>query len=158
MLKGLLTMNAEEIERITVVRQIVDKHVTQTLAAKQLGLTVRQVKRLVKKYKQDGAEGLVSKQRGQISNHKCSDQKIASIKKLVTTHYYDFGPKFATEKLEEKHGLKVSKETLRQWMIDWGLWEAKRQKQAQTVKRQLSFPVRDNYDCRFPNIKLTASS
>jgi len=44
MLKGLLTMNAEEIERITVVRQIVDKHVTQTLAAKQLGLTVRQVK------------------------------------------------------------------------------------------------------------------
>ena len=43
MLKGLLTMNAEEIERITVVRQIVDKHVTQTLAAKQLGVASRKV-------------------------------------------------------------------------------------------------------------------
>jgi len=141
MSKGLLTMNTNEIERLAVVRKIVDKQITQTLAAKQLGLTVRQVKRLVKKYRFHGAEGLVSKQRGRASNNKYCDQKIESIKKLVTTHYYDFGPKFAAEKLEEKHGLKVSKETLRQWMVDWGLWEAKRQKQAQT------HPQRERRDC-----------
>jgi transposase len=141
MLKGLLTMNADEIERLAVVQKIVEKHITQMLAAKQLGLTVRQVKRLVKKYKQNGVEGLVSKQRGQISNHKYTDEKIEVIKQLVATHYYDFGPKFAAEKLSEKHGINVSKETLRQWMINWGLWKAKRQKQAQI------HPQRDRRDC-----------
>ena len=50
MLRGLLTMNTNELERLAVVRKLVDKHLTQVVAAKHLGLTVRQVKRLVKKY------------------------------------------------------------------------------------------------------------
>ena len=119
MLRGLLTMSTNELERLSVIQKIVDKHLTQVLAAKQLGLTDRQVRRLVKDYKLYGAEGVVSKQRGQISNHKYSDEKIAAIKQLVSIHYHDFGPKFAAEKLDEKHEIKVSKETLRQWMIDW---------------------------------------
>jgi len=131
MLGELITMNAKELERLAVVRKIVDKHLTQVLAAKHLGLTERQVKRLVKKYKQYGAEGLVSKQRGQTSNRKYSVEKIEETKRLVGLHYYDFGPKFAAEKLIEKHEIKVSKETMRQWMVNWGLWKAKRQKQAQ---------------------------
>lgn len=134
-------MSTAELERLSVIQKIVDKSLTQILAAKQLGLTDRQIRRLVKEYKLHGAEGLVSKQRGQISNHKYSDEKIDVIKSLVETHYYDFGPTFAAEKLDEKHGLKVSKETLRQWMIDWGLWKAKRQNQAQI------HPQRDRRDC-----------
>lgn len=134
-------MSTNELERLSVIQKIVDKHLTQVLAAKQLGLTDRQVRRLVKDYKLYGAEGVVSKQRGQISNHKYSDEKIEVIKRLVSMHYYDFGPKFAAEKLDEKHGIKVSKETLRQWMIDWGLWLAKRQKRAQI------HPQRDRRDC-----------
>ena len=120
MLKGLLTMSAKELERVSMGKKIIDKRLTQVLGAQQLGLTSRQVKRLVKKYKKYGAEGLVSKQRGKISNNKFSDKKIEDIKKLVSMHYYDFGPKFAAEKLSEKHGIQVSKETLRQWMVDWG--------------------------------------
>ena len=41
---------------------------------------------------------------------------------LVRENYIDFGPTFATEKLEEDHGLKVSRETLRKWMQDAGIW------------------------------------
>ena len=141
MLKGLLTMSAKELERLSVVQKIIDKRITQALGAEQLGLTIRQVKRLVRAYKQHGAQGLVSKQKGQVSNNKFSDKKIADIKKLVSTHYYDFGPKFATERLAEKHSIQVSKETLRQWMVDWGLWKAKRQKQAKI------HPQRDRRDC-----------
>jgi len=141
MLRGLLTMSTNELERLSVIQKIVDKQLTQVLAAKQLGLTDRQVRRLVKDYKLYGAEGVVSKQRGQISNHKYSDEKSEEIKRLVAMHYYDFGPKFAAEKLDEKHGITVSKETLRQWMIDWGLWKAKRQKDAQI------HPQRDRRDC-----------
>ena len=141
MLKGLLTMSTKEIDRLSVVNKILDKRLTQAQAAQQLGLTIRQVKRLVRKYKQYGAEGLVSKQRGQVSNNKFSDKKIEDIKKLVSMHYYDFGPKFAAEKLAEKHGIQVSKETLRQWMVDWGLWSAKRHKEAKI------HPQRDRRDC-----------
>jgi len=141
MLKGLLTMSIKELDRLSVVHKIIDKRLTQALGAQQLGLTIRQVKRLVRKYKQYGAESLVSKQRGQVSNNKFSDKKIADIKELVSTHYYDFGPTFAAEKLIEKHGIRVSKETLRQWMVDWGLWKARRQKQAQI------HPQRDRREC-----------
>jgi len=91
-------MSAKEIDRLSVVQKIIDKRLTQALGAKQLGLTIRQVKRLVRKYRQYGAEGLISKQRGQVSNNKYSDKKIEDIKKLVSMHYYDFGPKFAAEK------------------------------------------------------------
>jgi len=134
-------MSTKEIERLSVIQKIIDKYLTQALGAQQLGLTIRQVKRLVRNYKQRGAEGLVSKQRGQVSNNKFSDKKIEDIKKLVLTHYYDFGPKFAAEKLTEKHGIRVSKETLRQWMVDWGLWKAKRQKEARI------HPQRDRREC-----------
>ncbi len=51
MLRGLLTMSTNELERISVIQKIVDKNLTQVLAAKQLGLTDRQVRRLVKNYK-----------------------------------------------------------------------------------------------------------
>jgi len=141
MLRGLLTMSTNELERLSVIQKIVDKNITQVLAAEQLGLTDRQVRRLVKNYILYGAEGLTSKQRGQIGNRKYTDEKIAAIKALVVKHYYDFGPKFAAEKLYEKHAIKVNKETLRQWMVEWGLWKAKRQKQAQI------HPQRDRRDC-----------
>ncbi len=141
MLEGLFTMSTEELERLEVIRKVVDKRLTQAVASRQVGVTVRQIKRLVKKYRDYGAKGLISKQRGQISNHKYTADKIEAIKELVKKHYYDFGPKFATEKLQEHHGIKVSKETLRQWMIEWGLWKAKRQKEA------LRHPQRARRDC-----------
>lgn len=119
--KELLIMSTKEVERVTTIQKIIDKKITQVIASQQLGLTVRQIKRLVKKYKQSGPLGLVSKQRGQPSNRKFTEEKIELIKELVETHYYDFGPKFAAEKLYESHKITVSKETLRQWMIEWNL-------------------------------------
>lgn len=144
-------MSTKELDRLSIVQKIVDRCLTQAQGAQQLGLTIRQVKRLVRQYKQYGAQGLVSKQRGQVSNNKFSDKKIEEIKKLVLTHYYDFGPKFAGEKLTEKHGIKVSKETLRQWMVDWGLWKAKRQKEAKI------HPQRDRRDCYGELIQIDGS-
>jgi len=52
---------------LEVISKVVDKHVTQVIAARQLGITERQIKRLVKRYHAEGAEGLKSKQRGQVA-------------------------------------------------------------------------------------------
>jgi len=62
----MLTMSTDELERLSVIQKIIDKNLTQVLAAKQLDLTDRHVRRLVKSYKLHGAEGIVSKQRGQL--------------------------------------------------------------------------------------------
>jgi len=140
-LEGFLTMSTKELKRLSVIEKVIDKQLTQLIAAEHLGLTVRQIKRLVKRYKQYGPKGLTSKQRGTQGNRKYTDKKLAIIKDLIETHYYDFGPKFAAEKLYERHEIKVNKETLRQLMVEWGLWKAKRQKQAQI------HPQRDRREC-----------
>jgi transposase len=127
-LEGLFIMSTEELERVTTIQRVIDKKITQTIAAQHLGLTVRQIKRLVKKFKLNGSQGLISKRRGQPSNHKYSKDKIEEIKTLITRHYYDFGPTFAAEKLFQLHNIKISKETLRTLMIEWGFWKAKKQK------------------------------
>jgi transposase len=140
-LEGFLIMSTKEVKRLSIIERVIDKKLTQLIAAEHLGLTVRQIKRLIKRYRQDGPKGLTSKHRGSQGNRKYTDEKIALIKGLIETHYHDFGPKFAAEKLYERHGITVNKETLRQLMVGWGLWEAKRQKQAQT------HPQRDRREC-----------
>ena len=130
-LEGLITMSTKELKRISVIEKVIDRKLTQVIAAEHLGLTVRQIKRLVKSYRQHGAKGLISKHRGRQGNRQYSAKRIAIIKEVIETHYYDFGPKFAAEKLYERHGIKVNKETLRQLMIGWGFWEAKQQRRAQ---------------------------
>ena len=49
---------------------------------------------------------------------------------LVRAHYADFGPTLAAEMLAERHGLKVSRETLRGWMTEAGLWLSRRQRRS----------------------------
>jgi hypothetical protein len=138
----LFTMSKAEIERLTVIQQIVEKRFKQSQGAKLLKLTPRHMRRLVKAYRQEGISGLVSKRRHQVSNRQHDESMRLQIKQLVHLHYVDFGPTFAAEKLHECHGLKVNKETLRQWMIDWGLWKAKRHKTVkihQTRQRRACF-------------------
>jgi hypothetical protein len=126
--RGLLTMNTQEIERVTVIRQVVEKRIKQSKAMKLLKLSKRQVIRLVKKYRKEGPVGLISKRRGQPSNHRHDSRVKLEVKKLVHEHYYDFGPTLASEKLNERHQIVVNKETLRQWMMEWELWKTRRHK------------------------------
>lgn len=124
---GLLTMSTKEVERVTVVKQVIDKRLKQNVAAKLLNLSTRQLRRLMKKYRRSGTAGLISKQRGW-SNHCHQGVVKTNTEMLVRKHYHDFGPTFASEKLRELHKINVNKETLRQWMMEWDLWKAKRHK------------------------------
>lgn len=119
---GLLTMSRKELDRVEWMLRVHERRMTQAQAAEHLGLSLRQVERLYRAYKAHGAPGLVSKKRGQPSARRlCAalrDQAVA----LVRDKYGDFGPTLACEKLIEVHGLVVSVETLRQWMIDAAIW------------------------------------
>jgi hypothetical protein len=121
-MQDIITMSNKELHRVEILQKLIDKRLIEHEAAKQLGLSIRQIRRLRKAYKADGAIGVVSKKRGNPSNHKYPD----SVKELaiayVKQYYVDFKPTFACEKLSENHGLTISRETLRKWMIDAELW------------------------------------
>jgi hypothetical protein len=91
-----------------------------------MGLHRRQVFRLLRGLKQDGAASLLSKRRGKPSNHRLPPEVRRLALSIVRERYVDFGPTFAAEKLAEWHGCSVSRETLRGWMIEDGLWTDRR--------------------------------
>ena len=127
-MKGLLNMNHKEVNRISIMEKVLKKEIKQKKAAKVLGLSTRQIRRLKKQYKKKGAKGLIHKSRGRIGNRKIPNEEIAKIVNLVKEKYWDFGPTLAWEKLVQYHHLSFSVETLRKAMIKDGVWKPKRQR------------------------------
>jgi transposase len=125
MIDGLVTMSMRELGRINLIRKVAEQGLKQSVVMRELGLSKRQVIRLVKAFRAGGEKALVSKRRGKIGNRSRGPEYKAEVKKIVEQHYADFGPTFAAEKLEQLNTLKINKETLRQWMIEWGLWKSK---------------------------------
>jgi len=118
-----IEMSGKEVKRLEVLCQVSDGMVRQSVAAQALGLSVRQVRRLQRRYEKSGATGLVSHRRGKPSNRRIPDEIKDAILARLRECYTDFGPTLAAEYLQED-GLQVSKETLRGWMIEAGLWQA----------------------------------
>lgn len=124
---AIIAMSKQELTRLDIVQRVVRRQMTQAEAARLLSLTVRQVKRLVRAWRAQGAQGLVSKQRGQPSNHRLDADFKAQVLDALRSRYSGFGPTLAAEYLRDE-GLRVSKETLRTWMIEAGLWRAGKQR------------------------------
>src|SRR4030065_117714 len=125
-MEELLTMSNREITRLEAMQRIKDKRLTQKEAARMLSLSVRQIKRLYRAYKAQGARGLVSQRRGKPSNHRLDVETQQKAIDLIYERYRDFGPTLAHEKLTEKHQLRISRESERKVMIAEGMWKPKR--------------------------------
>ena len=129
MAEECLSMSANERERSHLIRATVEKRVGQREAAERAGLSVRQFKRLVRAWKLAGDAGLVSRQRGQRSNHRLPDPTVQQIEQHLRETYPDFGPTLAAEKLAERDGIVVSRETVRHIQVRLGLHKPKKQRQ-----------------------------
>lgn len=114
-------MSKKEVDRLGVVNRVLHDGLGQAQAAQLLGLSVRQVKRLCRRVREHGAQGLVSRRRGRSSNRRIALQQREHFVALVRMHYADFGPQLAHEYLCQEHGFEWSVETLRGWMIRAGL-------------------------------------
>lgn len=124
--EGILGMSSKERERLRLIQAIREGRRTQQQAAHELGLSVRQVKRLCRAFRRQGARGLVSRRRGRPSNRRIALAEQRRVVQLVERHYPDFGPTLAAEYLSEHHGYSGSVETLRQWMIAAKVWQPRR--------------------------------
>lgn len=127
-MKGLISMNEHEADRLGVMQRLKAKEIKQRHAAKLLGISVRQVKRLLKAYRIQGAKGLIHKGRGQTGNRALPEKEKDHMLNIIKTNYADFGPTLACEKLVEVHGIDRSDETIRKLMIAAGLWKPNKRK------------------------------
>lgn len=125
-----ISMSTKEINRLEVMQKLEGKRLKQKEASVILGVSVRQIKRLLKSYRSEGAKGLVCKHRGRKGNNRLEEKVLRDVLDLLKGKYKGFGPTLAREKLVEKEKLKISVESVRQLMIGEGLWKARRAKKA----------------------------
>lgn len=125
---GLITMSERDLQRIEVLSKVVDGRMSIVAAAHVLAISTRHVQRLVDRIEHTGAGSIRHKAIGRPSNNKIASGVRDYVLMLVRERYLDFGPTFAAEKLQEEHGVTVSRETLRKWMQDAGIWLSRKQR------------------------------
>ncbi len=110
-----IIMSQKEVNRLYVIRQTIEKAITQDQAAEILGVTARQVRRIARSVRRDGDAGICHKSRGKRAHNRIADKIRDKAVTLCRESYKEFGPTHASEKLFTKHGIAVSDETLRSW-------------------------------------------
>lgn len=129
-------MSIDEAKRLEVMVRMNKNILTMRRASEELGLSLRQMKRVRKRYLTAGEMGLISKKRGKKSNRKISENTRMRVIDLLTTTYQNFGPTLASEKLEERDNITLSAETLRKWMVELGVHRPKRRKVGKVYQRR----------------------
>jgi hypothetical protein len=123
-----LRMSCKERDRLKVMAVLAEGRLKQVEAGGLLRLSVRQVRRLLRRYEREGDAGLVHRSRGRPSNRRIPEGTRRRVMALVRRHYADFGPTLASEKLAERDGIEVSREWLRQRMIEAHLRTVRRRR------------------------------
>jgi transposase len=107
------TMSRKEMPRAGLVQAALAGKITNQEGARALGVTVRQFKRLKARVRREGVRGLVHRRRGQPSPRRLPAALRAQVVTLMTTTYTGFNDVHLTEKLQQQHGLPVSRATVR---------------------------------------------
>jgi hypothetical protein len=134
--KEIIGMTQKDLARYQVIKNLIAKLINGTDAAKQLALSLRQVKRLKARVIADGAKGILHKLRNRESNNKTDSEVWTKARELIQTHYPDFGPTFACEKLAEVHHLKIGSGTVRNLMIAERIWTPRKRKKNKQYRCQ----------------------
>lgn len=119
-------MSQKERDRLKVLHEAKQRAITQKEAAEQIGISERWVRKLMEKMRKEGDRAVVHGLRGRSSNRRIADEVREKAVRIVKQEYEDFGPTLAAEYLAEEHGIEMSRETLRGWMVGAQLWKPRR--------------------------------
>ncbi len=132
--EDIIMLRQRELKRLHVIRKVLEGALTQTEAAELVSLTERQIRRIVKRIREEGDEGIRHKSRGRPSHRKLPFKQ--RIVQLYRHTYPDFGPTLFTEKLAEREDITVSRETVRTWLMEEGEWKKHRKRKAHRQWRE----------------------
>jgi transposase len=139
-------MSKRELERVEVMGRVAKRDLKLSDAAAVLEVSYRQAKRVWRRYREAGGEGLRHGNAGRPSNRGKPGKQRRRVLYLIQKKYSGaeqerFGPTLAAEHLAEEDGLVIDHETLRRWMLEAGLWsrQRKRKKTCQRRERKLHF-------------------
>jgi hypothetical protein len=128
--EDMMIMSLGEIKRLKLTQSAIDGQISQKGVSAILALSDRQVRRLVKRVREEGDRGIIHRSRGETSHRRISDKLKEKVIQLYIRNYPDFGPTLATEKLLALDGIRISDETLRKWLLEKGLWQRRRKRSA----------------------------
>jgi hypothetical protein len=123
-----LSLSPKEVRRLQAMQSLRDGSITQVQAAVALSTSERQVRRIYRRFREQGPKGVVSGHRGKPAGNRLSTALADRVIDIMRSNYHDFGPSFANEKLRGVHGITMSTESLRRLMIQAQLWTPKRAK------------------------------
>lgn len=118
----------DEVNRLKIIQDVIDRRLTTQMAAQRLGISDRQCRRLLSRYRESGPLGMTNRRRGKPSNNQLPDGLAQYALNIVRERYTDFGPTLACEKLAELHDVHLSKETVRSLMVKAGVWIPRKQR------------------------------
>src|SRR5574340_293679 len=124
----MLLLRRRDRDRLRVLHEVSQGHLTQRQAGGQLGIGDRWVRKLLRRMKEEGDRGVVHRLRGRASNRRLPEKLRQKALRLVKARYRGFGPTLAAEYLAKEHGVRMSKESLRQLLRAAGLWKARQRR------------------------------
>ena len=137
MRKGV-TFMTEELRRYGVVAGLLDGKMTNGEAAAALGVSLRQLKRIKAKVKKEGPSGVKHGNHGRPSPRAFPLEIREQVITLANEKYFDFNFSHLSEMLEEQEGIKVNRETLRQWLRPEGFGGKVRRQRRHRKRRKRS--------------------
>ena len=134
-------MSARELTRVEVLARVKAGALSVKSAAVLLSVSYRQAKRLVRRYRAEGAKGLKHGSAGRPSNHARPTAERERALAFVREKYSGpvgvrFGPTLAAEHLASEDGVTVHHDTLRRWMLPVGLWSRARKRAPHRQRRE----------------------
>jgi len=126
--EDMIMVRQRELKRLHVIEKVQEGMIKQVEAAEILSLSGRQIRRIVKRIRDEGSRGIIHRSRGRASNRRISEKIKERVIDLYRSQYKDFGPTLASEKLLERNGIRINDETLRMWLLGTGDWKKVRRR------------------------------
>jgi len=124
-------MSPRELNRATILRLVVEGHLTVTQACQRMQVSLRQARRLLRRFEQSGAAGLTHRLRGRPAARRMSPEQAAHLLELARGRYAGFNDTHLHEALAEREGLRLGRETLRRLLRQAGLAPKRRRRPRQ---------------------------
>jgi transposase len=135
-MEPILMMSAKERDRLTILTQVCEAQLSVAEAAELLSISQRQTYRILKRFRVEGAKGLLHRLRGHPSNRGYNEALRQRVVKLYRQDYRDYGPTLFSEKLIEHHRLQINHETVRRWLMANGGSNVQRKKRPHRKRRE----------------------